>query len=208
MENGLIIFLNGTSSSGKTSISKELIRITNHDFMHISVDSFSEGIIKSYNEMFQNFNESMENNNDKTNEILSPPVVKLFYATIKYFAVIGKCVIVDSLIVGEEQMKECLESIGDINVIFVGVQCPLEELERRELARGDRHIGLAKSQYDHIHSHGEYDLTVNTFDSSTQECAEEILTFINSNKVGSAFNKIKENMKADKPKAHTSSNNI
>lgn len=208
MQDGLIVFLNGTSSSGKTSISKELIRITNHDFMHISVDRFSEGLIQSYIEMFPEFKEIMEDNNDKTNEILSPPVVKLFYETIKYFAVIGKCVIVDSLIVGEEQMGECLESIGDLNVIFVGVQCPLEELERRELARGDRHIGLAKSQYAHIHSHGEYDLTVNTYDSSTQECAEKILAFINSNKAGSAFHKIKENMKADEAMKNTSSNNI
>lgn len=208
MENGLIVFLNGTSSSGKTSISKELIRIANHNFMHISVDSFSEGIIQSYTEMFPIFKEAMDDNYDKTNEILAPPVVKLFYATIKYFAVIGKCVIVDSLIVNEEHMDECIESIGDQNVVFVGVKCPLKEIERRELARGDRHIGLAKSQYDHIHSHGEYDITVNTFESSIQECAMEILTFINSNKVGSAFNKIKENIKAEKPKACTSSNYI
>lgn len=90
----------------------------------------------------------------------------------------------------------------------MGVQCPLEELERRELARGDRHIGLAKSQYALIHSHGEYDLTVNTFDSSTLECTEEILAFINSNQVGSAFHKIKENMKADKAMKNTSTNNI
>lgn len=134
MQNGLIVFLNGTSSSGKTSISKELIRNTDHDFMHISVDRFSEGLIQSYIEMFPKFKEIMEDNNDKTNEILSPPVVKLFYETIKYFAVIGKCVIVDSLIVGEEQMDKCLESLGDLKCNFCGCSMSIRRTREKRVS--------------------------------------------------------------------------
>lgn len=197
MENGLIVFLNGTSSSGKTSISKELLKISNHDFSYLSVDDFSKGITNSFVEMFPKFNEEIEENQNKANEILTTPLVNLFHATIKYFALTGKRVIVDSVIESKYWMNECLELMGDLNVVFVGVQCPLDELERRELARGDRYTGLAKSQYDKIHSHGDYDLTVNTFDSSIHDCAMEILTFINSNKVGSALRKIKHNLKVE-----------
>lgn len=197
MENGLIVFLNGTSSSGKTSISKELLKISNHDFLYLSVDDFAKGITHSFVEMFPKFNEEIEENQNKANEILTNPLVNLYYATIKYFALTGKRVIVDSVIESKYWMNECLELMKGLNVVFVGVQCPLDELERRELARGDRNSGLAKSQYDKVHSHGDYDMTVNTFDSSIHDCAMEILTFINSNKVGSAFRKIKQNLNVE-----------
>ena len=40
MSKGKIIFLNGTSSSGKTSIAKTLQEILDEAYMHVSVDTF------------------------------------------------------------------------------------------------------------------------------------------------------------------------
>ncbi len=40
MSFGTVIFLNGTSSSGKTSISLELQQILDEPYLHISVDKF------------------------------------------------------------------------------------------------------------------------------------------------------------------------
>lgn len=37
---GLVIFLNGTSSSGKSSIAAELLRILDEPYFHLSVDAF------------------------------------------------------------------------------------------------------------------------------------------------------------------------
>jgi chloramphenicol 3-O phosphotransferase len=37
---GQIIFLNGTSSSGKTSIAQELLRVLDRPYFHMAVDAF------------------------------------------------------------------------------------------------------------------------------------------------------------------------
>lgn len=50
-----------------------------------------------------------------------------------------------------------------------------EELSRREKARGDRQIGLAVQQYNHLPKQFEYDLIINTDDKTSEECAQEIL---------------------------------
>ena len=71
---------------------------------------------------------------------------------------------------------------GDIHinhpVLFVWVDCPLEELERRERARGDRSSGQAKWQYEHIHAHGVYDVTVNTHEMTSEACADAIVAML------------------------------
>lgn len=195
MKDGLVIFLNGTSSSGKTSISKELLKISNHDFMHLSVDDFSEALAKCYGMMFPMFNEQTEEEQKISREILTTPLVNLFHATIRFFVLTGKKIIVDHVIEDEYWLDECLNYMGDLNVIFVGVQCPLEELERRERARGNRHVGLAKFQYDKVHSHGDYDLVLNTFDLSPHDCAMEIWKYMSSNQTGYAFRSIQEKRK-------------
>jgi chloramphenicol 3-O phosphotransferase len=159
------------------------------------VDELFKGIIQT--EMFSKLDEETEENQKKAMEILLPPIVSLFHSTVRYFALTGRKVIVDSLIESKYWMEECLKLMSDLNVIFVGVLCPLEELERRELERGNRPTGLAKSQFSTVHSHGDYDLTINTYELSIHECATEVLTFINSNKVGSAFKNINRKFESE-----------
>jgi len=57
----------------------------------------------------------------------------------------------------------------------VKVECPLTELENREIARGDRDIGLAKLQYESIHEGVIYDISVNTLVNSPGQCAQYII---------------------------------
>jgi chloramphenicol 3-O phosphotransferase len=70
------------------------------------------------------------------------------------------------------------------------VECPLEELEHRERQRADRTPGQAKWQYEHIHGHGIYDLTVNTFDMTPEACAEAILAMLARPEEWRAFHKL------------------
>jgi chloramphenicol 3-O phosphotransferase len=46
-----------------------------------------------------------------------------------------------------------------------GLHCPLPELERREVARGDRRMGEARADYRKVHSFGVYDLDLNSTES-------------------------------------------
>jgi len=59
--------------------------------------------------------------------------------------------------------------------MFLFVSCPLDELNRREKARGDRNIGNAESQFIKLMPTDIYDFVVNTYDDTTEKCAELII---------------------------------
>ena len=98
--------------------------------------------------------------------------------TIALFSDLGLDVIVDHCIldIPQEQtwLPECVHLLHTYPVLFVRVECSLEELERREHHRGDRPPGQARAQINHIHGHQVYDLTVNTEQHTPQECADRI----------------------------------
>jgi chloramphenicol 3-O-phosphotransferase len=79
-----------------------------------------------------------------------------------------------------EELLEVLESAG-ARVFWVGVECSLPELERRESGRGDggyegRPIGLARRSDELCHSHGiPYQVKVSTDQQSTAEAVEGVV---------------------------------
>jgi len=54
--------------------------------------------------------------------------------------------------------------------------CPMEVLEQREAARGDRKIGLARYQSTRVHVHSEYDVEVNIQELSADQAAQKIIS--------------------------------
>lgn len=60
-------------------------------------------------------------------------------------------------------------------MIWVGVQCPVEVLEQREAARGDREVGTARSQFDAVHREVVYDVEVDSSVMSPLSCAAVIV---------------------------------
>jgi len=67
------------------------------------------------------------------------------------------------------------------------VHCPLEDLERREKARGDRNIGQAKKQLEYVHKAEIYDIEVNTAFESIEEISRKIIEALNSKKYHSGW---------------------
>ncbi|MEC0373295.1 chloramphenicol phosphotransferase CPT family protein [Paenibacillus chibensis] len=167
MNKGLIIFLNGTSSSGKTSLTKKLQELCGEPYFHLSIDVYENMAPEKY----------LENNYWDTLR----KCASAMHNSIKTFSDAGLNVIIDHVIldIPEENgwLEECVKILLDYPVVFVRVDCPLHELERREKDRGDRDIGQAKWQLERIHGHGIYDLEVNTFENTMQECAEQIMQF-------------------------------
>ena len=94
--------------------------------------------------------------------------------SVKALVETGHNVIVDITCNGAKAHSEFLEALAGITVIVVKISCPLEELERRELVRGDRRVGLAKSQFSLMEEPISFDLEVDTFILSPTECAEKI----------------------------------
>lgn len=163
---GRIIFLNGTSSSGKSSIARELLDVLDDGvFFHLAVDNF---------------------NAMRTKRVLRPEELDTalrrtrmgFHRSIAAMAEVGNDVVVDHVLSEPWRLLDCLSVLRPEDVLFVGVHCPLDELTRREQARGDRPSGLAAHQYDLVHRHGDYDLECDTSTASPRECAERIKDFL------------------------------
>ncbi len=182
MKNGNIIFLNGTSSSGKTSIAKELQQILEEPYLLVSVDNFISMLPQKY----------LKGEDQKT---LGKSILKIIsgmHHSIPALALSGNNIIVDHVLQEKQWLNECVNVLSDFQVLFVGVHCPLEELELREHNRGNRKKGMARIQFDLVHSQNIYDMEVNTFKNNPLECAQQIKEVLKVKNVCKAFKILEE----------------
>ncbi|MDH6110642.1 chloramphenicol 3-O phosphotransferase [Kitasatospora sp. MAP12-15] len=179
MEPGRIIFLNGTSSSGKTSIARELLDILDDGvFFHLAVDGFNATRTKRALDA----------------EELDAALRRTrlgFHRSIAAMAEVGNDVVVDHVLSEPWRLLDCLTVLRPEDVLFVGVHCSLDELTRREQARGDRPAGLAALQYDLVHSHGDYDLECDTSTATPRQCAQQIKDFLPHRPTPTAFTRLR-----------------
>ena len=180
MARGKIIFLNGTSSSGKTSIAKALQQVLDEPYLHFGVDDFIMMLPDRY------FCD------DKQEELsmLIPQAISGTHRCIAASASAGNNIVVDHVLEQRPWLEECVDTLTDFSVLFVGIRCPLEELERRERGR-NRRPGLAKWQFDHVHAHGVYDVEVDTSVHSAMQCALQIKDALQANLSSGAFRQLR-----------------
>lgn len=185
MKLGLIVVLNGISSSGKTSTSNSLINQSDMDFMHLSLDEFATGMLQGYkgwlNSRFHRLNQVIgDGGNQKLADVIVRPIISMYNSTIKSFSELGVNVIVDHVVgIDGEWLSNCVNLLNGHPIVFVGLKCSLEELERREKIRGNRHLGVAKLQFDKIHTRLEYDLELNTDDLSQTNVPDLLSNLLN-----------------------------
>jgi chloramphenicol 3-O phosphotransferase len=158
---GQIIILNGTSSSGKSSIAIELQAILDHPYHHFAIDRFrSMGAGKTMS--------------DDEFAVYFQRTILGFHRAVAGFASVGNNVIVDYVLGERWRFADCKQVFAGYDLVLVGVHCPLEELERREHERGNRGTGRAASQFPTVHADMSYDVEVDTGTASPRECAETI----------------------------------
>ena len=87
-------------------------------------------------------------------------------------------VIVDLVFCGQKTQKELQEELEEQNLLFVKLYCCVDELNRREKARGDRKSGLAESQLHTVHQGVRYDLVLDTNLFTPEQCTEEVISVI------------------------------
>jgi chloramphenicol 3-O phosphotransferase len=185
----VIIFLNGTSSSGKSSIAEELLQVLDTWYFHLSIDAFASMCP-----------------GDRVMELDEPELDAFlrrmragFHRSVAAMAHAGNDVVVDHLFSEPWRLEDCLEVLSGLDVVLVGVHCPLEELERREQARGDRTPGMAANQFQVVHQHGLYDFEVDTSRSSPRECALAIKEFLGRPSGKRAFDELRGRTRRHSP---------
>lgn len=157
---GEIVLLNGVSSSGKSTLAKELVKRM-PGYFHLSLDDFDLII------------ERME---DRQNQRLIPVATEYFFhRTITIFSDRGVNLMVDHILHDQFTKQDCIGVLRNYPVFIIGVHCPAEELGRRELQRGDRPLGLGKKQLAYTHAGVTYDVEVDTLHEGLELCVDKII---------------------------------
>ncbi|HLM61076.1 MAG TPA: AAA family ATPase, partial [Pyrinomonadaceae bacterium] len=165
MEQGKIILITGTSSSGKSTLAKGLQKSLADPFLHLQLDSYIEMLPRTDDwEMFQR-------------------MVRGLNRSVAVMAEEGNNLIVDHVLIDNSWLEQLIKLLHGHYVLFVGLDCPLEELERRESERDARRQGFARQQFDNIHKGKVYDLKIDTSVLSADECVARLLEFYNYNKL-------------------------
>ena len=168
---GKIIWLNGVSSSGKSTLAVELQKRLPQPYFCIAMDTFTD-IIAPW--LSGNFN-GIEADD------LWYTAVKAMNHTIKLYSDLGLNVIVDHVVINQDDGKEqrlhdnFMKLMHDYPITLVKVTCDLDELKRREEKRGDRDIGNAEWQVNKgLYPFDGYDIIINTHTNTSDECVEMI----------------------------------
>lgn len=150
---GKIILLNGASSAGKSTLARGLQAALPEPFWHYSIDHLIAANILPHERVKQG---------DFAWRDLRSSFFDGFHNSLPALAEAGNNLIVEHIIETRPWMDRLLRLLGPLDVFFVGVHCPLSELERREKARGDRPIGDARRDFEITHTFGVYDFEVNS----------------------------------------------
>lgn len=157
-----IVVLNGTSSSGKTTVARAFQERAPRVFLNISIDTILYALPPS---AFARL---------RRGDDLFRDSVRAFYACVRTLADLGHDLVIDHALVSEAEAELLKAAVSGHRVLMVGLECPVDVLEARERARGDRVIGLAAAQCGRIHQWLQYDLVIDTASVSTEDAAERI----------------------------------
>ena len=176
-----IVFLNGVGSAGKGSIARALQTITEEPFLHVEMDAFLDMLPEaSFMDPSGMLFETVHENGKPKVIIKTGPVgdrvMRGMRHAIAALAAQGNNLIVDAVMSGHDSVesREYARLLKPFQVFMVGVFASLDILETRERQRGDRMIGLARGQYDHVHNSMVYDLEINTDAITPREGAQMI----------------------------------
>lgn len=184
----IVIFLNGISSSGKTSIVKAIQHISPIPFLHFGVDTLIDMMPNqwlSFNEKGKDgcWFESYENDYGRATSCHSGVYGKtVFDMGMKLVETILDCnlnLIIDEVVWEQEKMDLYHSILSQYKTTFIRIECSRESAQEREILRGDREIGLANDQFDRLELvKYNYDLKIDTDKLNSFESAKQILNLI------------------------------
>ena len=164
-EKGRIIFLNGVTSAGKTSIVDALQNRDDVFFYVVANDLFEQMIGEKY--LCADYW-----------KYLSEAII-MMYHTAKLFSDMGHNVIIDGILVEQPRLRphyqRLREILWDNPLDIVEVSCPLEICRQRNLERGDRYENQSQEQHDIMAEGICYSCRVETDKYSPEECAGQIM---------------------------------
>ncbi|MEM9715458.1 MAG: AAA family ATPase [Pseudomonadota bacterium] len=173
-----IFVFNGTSSSGKSTLARQLQREFPDPIWHVSIDHLRDsGVLPM--DRFQSGDLSWSKHRAQ--------IFDGFHRSIAAYADAGNHLIIEHIFDTEGWITQLKTLLAAHEVIFIGVHCPLAVLEDRERARGDRVIGSAAEDFHKVHVGREYDLEVSS-EAPLDQTVQQILQLWQSGQRSSEFN--------------------
>jgi chloramphenicol 3-O phosphotransferase len=168
-----VIVLNGGSSSGKSGIARCLQAVLPDPWLAFGVDTLIQAMPVSSRMPTAGIEFAPDG------EVIVGPEFRTLEAAwiegIAAMAHAGARIIVDEVFLGgaasQQRWKKALDTL---QILWIGVRCERAVAAGREIARGDRVIGMAASQAEVVHQGVLYDLQVDTTHAEALECARAI----------------------------------
>ena len=192
-----VFLVNGPSSAGKTTLCRALQAALAEPYLVAAFDDF---IFMSAPRYYRGADTARQGERDAFTalgvemETTSPPGAPISVAArfgtvyrrlvdsmapaVRALVDGGNRVIFDHVLHDEAMHRSCRNAFAGLDVFAVGVTCPIEILEARERARGDRVLGRARGLARVVHSFMSYDLTVDTGTQSPEACVAAILAAV------------------------------
>ena len=168
-----VIVLNGGSSSGKSGIARCLQAVLPDPWLAFGVDT----LVQAMPESWRTSAAGIEFAPDGA-VVVGPEFRTLEAAWIEGVAAMARAgarIIVDEAFLGgAASQRRWRQALDPLPVLWVGVRCEGAVAAGREIARGDRVIGMAASQAEVVHQGVVYDLQVDTTHTEALECARAI----------------------------------
>ncbi len=172
-----VIVLNGGSSSGKSGIARCLQAVLPDPWLALGTDTLVDAMPASMRASDAGIEFAPDGGVS-----VGPEFRTLEAAWIEGVAAMARAgarVIVDEVFLGgadsQQRWQKALRGLG---VLWVGVRCDSAVAAGREVARGDRTIGMAASQAEAVHRSVVYDLEVDTTHTEAMECARAIAALV------------------------------
>jgi chloramphenicol 3-O phosphotransferase len=164
---GHAIFLNGGSSSGKSTIGRGLQSTLDGVWLLIGIDVLIWLLPVELTESPSGFTVV-------DGEIRRGPSFRSVYEGFQHSVAAlcraGQNVIIDDVLIdGGTDQHRWEASLTGIDTIWIGVRCDREVAIARESERGDRPIGVAKRYAERVHQGVNYDMDVNTSATSVED---------------------------------------
>lgn len=177
-EPAVVILLNGPGSAGKSSIARALQAAARRTFLHVSMDGFLEMMPERLFGLPEGlvFRATHSDGKPAVAVEAGPAVVDTLFGMRRAIAALadtGLNIIVDDVLLNGE-ITDYESLLTPYRFLKIGVTAPLEALERREKARGDREIGLSRLQIDRVHVGIDYDMMLDTSTMTVESCALHI----------------------------------
>lgn len=169
----MLIYLNGTSSSGKTSIAHQLQKLMEQPCFYFSIDTL----------LYSLASEDLEAIMGKRAyrwPLDWDAIFSGYFSSVDALVKNGNHVIADAPIYNEKLFGTFTHFLASIEKKFiVQVEAPLPVIIAREMRRGDRAAGVAQKQFAGIHQFLKYDFSIDTELNSPSECAQKIINHWN-----------------------------